>query len=168
MKTDAEKEAIGKKIGKKVANTYALKTAAEIEASQNRAKDTRAEMYTDQGYVKAPPVVQLIGHYITQVGKNRLIKQGKATSFKDPNLNIAWAAVPQKDRKKFYLAEATLVMKRKQEWVDAWEANPDKREPKKPKKNKKGEGINVQRRQETSAAFGRKRRKQAGQKLQKI
>ena len=165
LKTDAEKEAIGKKIAntyalktdaekeahqQKIADTWAKKTAAEIEASQNRAKDTLAEMYTEQGHVKAPPVLKHIGHYVEQVGKNSLIKQGKADSFTDPKIKKAWAAVTKKDRDENYLDEATLIWKRKREWNTLWEAAPSlglTREPKKPKKNPKGAGRNMQRKQ---------------------
>ena len=146
LKTDAEKEAHQQKI----ADTWAKKTAAEIEASQNRAKDTLAEMYTEQGHVKAPPVLKHIGHYVEQVGKNSLIKQGKADSFTDPKIKKAWAAVTKKDRDENYLDEATLIWKRKREWNTLWEAAPSlglTREPKKPKKNPKGAGRNMQRKQ---------------------
>eukprot|EP01044_Picomonas_judraskeda_P004889 COSAG03_NODE_441_length_7895_cov_3.758466_1_plen_681_part_00 len=165
LKTDAEKEAHRKKFAntialmtdaekearqQKIADTWAKKTAAEIEASQNRAKDTLAEMYTEQGHVKAPPVLMHIGHYVEQVGKNSLIKQRKFDGFRDPKLKEAWAALTKKDRDDNYLKEAKLILKRKREWNTLWEAAPSlglTREPKKPKNNPKGAGRNMQRKQ---------------------
>jgi hypothetical protein len=107
-------------------------------------------MYTDQGHVKAPPVVKHISHYIEQVGKNSLIKQGKASSFKDSKLKELWATLTKKDREDNYGKEATRIWKRNREWDALWETAPSlglTREPKKPKKNPKGAGRNMQRKQ---------------------